>query len=84
MAWANRKAEPAAKPVMPLYERIAAFRQELEAFVNSRAAELTKGTGLPMQVVLQTMTGGSHCVCSAALRVVRDIEEEKEIARRQA
>ena len=82
MVWANKKAAAAERP--PLADRIAAFRQELEAFVNSRAAELTKGTGLPLQVVLQTMTGGSHCVCSAALRVVRDIEEEKEIARRQA
>jgi hypothetical protein len=86
MAW-HQKAKKVEAPVvapLSLQERITVFKKELEAFINNRAEALTRGTGLPLQVVLQTLGGGSHCICSVALRVVADLEKERELEKRQA
>jgi len=86
MAWADKKPKveaPAAAP-LTLQDRVGAFKQEIEAFIHDRALKLQRGTGLPLEVVKQTMTGGAHCVCNAALRVASDIEKERDLAARQS
>ena len=56
----------------------------MSLFINDRAIKLQKGTGLPLEVVRQTMTGGAHCLCNSALKVASDIEKERELENRQA
>jgi len=71
-------------PKQTLEDRIAAFRGELEAFVEERAREVQKGTGLPIGTIMQVITGGSQCRCAVAQKVIAERKRDEEIAARQA
>jgi hypothetical protein len=67
-----------------LQRKIQQIRDETESFVGAHAEEKAKGTGLPVGIVMQTITGGSQCRCAVALKVVADKERDEADARKPA
>jgi hypothetical protein len=70
---------------LPLEDRIRGLQVELEDFVRSRALEVQKGTGLPLENVIMMLRGHTaSCQCATALRVISDRRRDAEIAEREA
>jgi hypothetical protein len=67
----------ASKP-QPLDEaRVSAFRAELDAFIDARAAEIAKTCpGVPMGAIRTSITRGMGCQCAAYLRLKAEDEAE--------
>jgi hypothetical protein len=66
----------------PLDERIRSLQEECERFALNYAEERSRGTGLPLQVVLRSITGGRDPFNSALYIMAiqkrdRQLEEEK-------
>jgi hypothetical protein len=79
------KVDGGESPPKPLHQRIEQFRAELADFIDDRVRRLKKSyPGLPEVTIRQTLVGNSNCECLNALKVLRDIEEEIEIAARQS
>ena len=57
-------------PKQDLEERIKDIRREAEKLVLLRAEELKKGSGLPIEVLLQMLQAGK-CRCTAALTYLK-------------
>ena len=66
------KAKPL--PEKPLAERIAEFRAELDAFIDSRAEALKQESpGVPFRVLRNILTvRASGCQCQAAQNILED------------
>jgi hypothetical protein len=80
----KRKVEEVAPPV-PLHIRIGQFRDELSDFIDDRVRQIKLGQpGLPEVSIRQMLIGNSNCMCLSALKVLGDIEKDKEIASRQS
>lgn len=65
----KQKLEPS------LLERIHAFRVELDAFIDAKAAELKAsrdGSSLPIFDLRHMLTRGESCLCRAAARMLGD------------
>ena len=57
----------------PLTERIAAFRDELDQFIDSRAEALkAESPGVPLQVLKSILTRNGTCQCQAVLHVLEE------------
>jgi hypothetical protein len=67
-----------------LQRRIQHLRDEIEWFVGAYAEEKAKGTGLPVGIVMQTITGGSPCRCNVALKVIATKEQDESDAAKPA
>jgi len=78
----KHKVEEVA-PTAPLQRRIETFRAELEAFIDDRVKQLRQ-PGLPDVTIRQMLTGNSNCSCATVLKLLGDIERDREIAARQS
>jgi hypothetical protein len=57
-------------PKIPLEEKIAMLRDELDAEIDRRAAELQETMpGVPVEVVRNILTRNSDCQCAAFLHI---------------
>lgn len=67
----------AFKP-MPLDERIAKLRADLDAFIDARVAEIRKTCGgVPAGVIRGSITRGMGCQCATYLEITAKDEAEK-------
>ena len=76
---ANNNMKP-AKP--PLDQRIKELQLECDAFALAYAQEKADGTGLPVQVVLRSITGGRDPF-NSALYIMALQKRDRELEKKQ-
>jgi hypothetical protein len=80
LARTKERAEAVARP---LAARIAELHRRIEEFIEGRVSEAKLAfPDLPRQTLRQSLIGGQSCQCAAALKVIEDYENDREIARR--
>lgn len=75
MAFLKRKSEPAPAPAPDLAGEILRLRAQVEAFIDAKVAELKRsesGRSLPVDVLRQTLTHGSGCLCTVAMHILAE------------
>jgi hypothetical protein len=71
----------AFKNTPPLEERVAAFRAELDIFLDARVAEIKKTCpGVPPEVIRLSLTRGMGCQCDAVQEIKRQDNKQAETA----
>lgn len=66
----------ASKTQRPDADRIAAFRAELDAFIDARVAEIKKTCeGVPAESIRIDLMRGYSCQCAAVQRILREDEK---------
>ena len=82
-AFGKRKPEPAPEPILApapapapdLAGEILKLRGQVEAFIEARVQELKaseSGRSLPVEVLRETLTHGSGCLCAVAMAILSE------------
>jgi hypothetical protein len=62
---------------MPLEDRIAALRAEIDAYIDARITEIRKTCeGVPAETIRQSLTRGMGCQCATYLELKARDEAE--------
>ena len=73
-----------SKPTLSV-ERIKAFQDELETYIDERAAQIKKmSPGIPLMVCRNLITARSGgCACLGAIHILENIEADEELKAQQ-